>query len=67
MIEISFKACHKRTGRVFHFTKMWMCAEYDSVSFECLEEDKGKYKLLAGSSGLPSNDAEDYEWEVTIK
>lgn len=64
MGEISFKAYHKGTGKVFHFTKMWVCTEYDSLAFECAEEDKGEYNLLAGSSGLPSNDVEDYEWEV---
>lgn len=62
---MKLRALHKPTGRMFYFDRLWICTEYDSIAFVLAEESQQKeYKLHAGHSHLPSNDATEYVIEL---
>jgi len=57
--ELKFRAWHRDSKKMFYFNRLWICSEYDSLAFEYMG-GQNEYKLLAGHSGLPSNNEADY-------
>lgn len=51
----------QKVKRMFYFNELWVCSEYDSLAF-AYNEGRNEYELLAGHSGLPSDDLNTWEF-----